>query len=52
MNQEIEKFKKKTLLDLAFLVVNLKKYSKIEDEKFEKLNWLYIENEIEFNKNF
>ena len=51
MNQEIEKIKKKTLLQLAVLVVNLKKFWKLENKKFEKLHWRYKQNEIEFNKN-
>ena len=50
MNQKIKKIKKKTLLDLAFLVVNLKKYCKIEDKKFEKLNWKMKLSLIKFFK--
>ena len=48
MNHEIERIKKKALLELAVLVASLKKYQKLEDKKFGKLHWLYNQNEIEF----
>lgn len=49
MNQEIEKIKKKTLLELAFLVASLNKYQIFEGKKFQKLHRLYNQNEIEIN---